>query len=377
MFVLARHLPYDFHRTDWLGKSSKGDGAEVVKAVVSSSANEHTHKLGPNDLAAFRVVAKTLRDDHGHAEVVALLTRRLTHTQADPHAHFPVFAVSILTLDCALDRDSRVDGVQCTPEDHHETVAQVLNILPTVSCHRPSQQPEVIAAQLFGGGIPDPLEQFRGTDEVGKEQGDCALGHRGFFPRSLRVAAGRRSSRRRERRVLREDPPLELAQAIPGLDSEVLNQSPACILIDPQSVGLSLAAVQGQHQLRPQTFPIGVLGDQRLELADHPGVPAEPELRFDQLLDRAHAYLLEARDFGLGKCLVGEVDQRCVVPQRERPFEDLHGRLGAARGQLALTFGAQALEPERIELLGTDPQLVAALVRHDQAVARTGRERAA
>ena len=70
-----------------------------------------------------------------------------------------------------------------------------------------------------------------------------------------------------------------------------------------------------------------MLGDERLQLADELGVPAELELGVDPLLDRGEAQLLEAGDLALGEGVVGEVGQRLAAPERERLGERAGGRL--------------------------------------------------
>jgi hypothetical protein len=55
--------------------------------------------------------------------------------------------------------------------------------------------------------------------------------------------------------------PLELAQTLSRLDPQFVDQCPAGVLVGLQRVRLAVAAVEGQHQLRPQTLSVGVLGD--------------------------------------------------------------------------------------------------------------------
>ena len=87
----------------------------------------------------------------------------------------------------------------------------------------------------------------------------------------LRRQLGRFLSRRRQRRVLRQNRPFQSTQPLAGLDPQLLDQCPAPVLVGLQRVGLPVAAVEGEHQLRPKALAIRVLGDQRLELSDHVG----------------------------------------------------------------------------------------------------------
>ena len=143
--------------------------------------------------------------------------------------------------------------------------------------------------------------------------------------------AGGRSAARCECRVLREDRLLELAQPLARLDAELLDQRPARVLVGLQRVGLAVRAVEGQHQLRPQALPVGVLGDQRLQLPDHLGVAAERQLGLDQLLERRDAQVVEPGDLALRERLVGEIRQRRAAPQRQRLLERRQRRARAGR----------------------------------------------
>ncbi len=62
----------------------------------------------------------------------------------------------------------------------------------------------------------------------------------------------------------------------------------------------------------------GVLGGQRVELADHLGVATGLEIRVDRHLGGAQSQLLEAADLGGRERLLGQVRQRLAAPQRER-----------------------------------------------------------
>ena len=171
--------------------------------------------------------------------------------------------------------------------------------------------------------------------------------------------------RSRQRRVLREYRPFELAQPLARLDPQLLDQRPAGVLVGLQRIGLAVRAVEGQHQLRPQTLPIGVLCDQRLQLPHHLGMTTKRQLRLDQLLERRDAQIIEPGDLALRERLVGELRQRRAAPQRQRLHERRNGALRAAAGQLAAPLGNEPLEAVRVEALGIKLQLVAVLAGHD------------
>ena len=177
---------------------------------------------------------------------------------------------------------------------------------------------------------------------------------------------GRFLRRHSQRRVLRQNRPFQLTQPLARLDPQLLDQCPAPVLVGLQRVGLPVAAVQGEHQLCPKALAVGVLGDQRLELADHVGVPAERELGLDQLLERHHAQIFEPGDLGLRESLVREVGQRRAPPERERPLERRNGALRATGCQLAAPLGDQPLEPVRVQGLRVKLQLVATLTRDEK-----------
>ena len=94
-----------------------------------------------------------------------------------------------------------------------------------------------------------------------------------------------------------------------------------------------------------------VLRDERVELADHLGVPAGGEVGVDRQLGRAQPQLLEPADLGRRERLVGQVRERLAAPQRQR----------LARPRLA----EQPLGAHRVDLAVRELQLVAATAGHD------------
>ena len=147
---------------------------------------------------------------------------------------------------------------------------------------------------------------------------------------SAAVAAARRAGRG-ERRVLGEDRPLQLAQPLARLDAELVDERAARVLVGLQRVGLAVAAVEREHVLRPQPLAVRVLGDQRVELADHLGVAAEREPRLDELLGDRDPQLLQPRALAVGERRVREVRERRPAPLGERALERRRGRLAGGR----------------------------------------------
>jgi hypothetical protein len=166
-------------------------------------------------------------------------------------------------------------------------------------------------------------------------------------------------------RVLREDRALQLAEAVARLDSQLLDQPAPRVLVRLQGVRLTVAAVEGEHQLRAQVLAVGMLRDQRLQLSDDLGVLTELELGVDQLLERGEPQLVQACDLGLGERLVGEVVERPTAPQRQSLLEHRRGGRGASRCQLGPALGEEPLEPVGVERLRIEPQLVPPLARDE------------
>ena len=88
-----------------------------------------------------------------------------------------------------------------------------------------------------------------------------------------------------------EDLLLELAQARPGIEAELVGEQGPDALVGRQRVGLAAGPVQRGDQQLPQAFPIRVGRDGRLQLADH--VVAEPQASRQLGLDELHPRLLE------------------------------------------------------------------------------------
>ena len=60
-------------------------------------------------------------------------------------------------------------------------------------------------------------------------------------------------------RILCQDRPLQLAQALTRLDPELLDERPPRLLVGLQGIGLPVGAVQREHQLRSRQFTVGML----------------------------------------------------------------------------------------------------------------------
>jgi hypothetical protein len=120
---------------------------------------------------------------------------------------------------------------------------------------------------------------------------------------------------------VREDHPLELPQLRPRLDPQFVDQelpSPAHRL---EGVRLAARPVQGDHQLPAQPLAQGVLGHERLQLADQVLAAPAGQPRGEPLLDRLHVKLLQARDLALRELVEAVVGERVASPLGERRLQ--------------------------------------------------------
>ena len=180
----------------------------------------------------------------------------------------------------------------------------------------------------------------------------------------------RRGSRRRtehvQRRVLGEDGRLESAQLGPGLDAQLVDQQPAGPLVGLQGVALTARAVQGHHELTPQTLTERLIAQERLDLAHQFGGSAVGQIRVHPVLHQRQTQLLQAAGLRHAPLDVAELPERLTPPQAQRLARRVDdGRIvppleliGAPPGQL--------LEPCGVELRGIEPQFVASTNRGDQ-----------
>ena len=93
-----------------------------------------------------------------------------------------------------------------------------------------------------------------------------------------------------------EDRALERLERRRRLDPEALDERLPRRAVGLERLGLPARAVEREHQLAAEPLAQRVLGDERLELGDERGVPAEREVCVDPLLERREAQLLEPLD---------------------------------------------------------------------------------
>ena len=161
-----------------------------------------------------------------------------------------------------------------------------------------------------------------------------------------------------ERRVLVEDPSLELLQLRRGIEAQFLRQVRSRLLVRAKSFRLTTRAVQREHVLPTEALVDGKLLAQHLELCDQLGVSSERELSLDPQLDGAEAQLLESPRFELERERAGHVCVRVAAPQRERRTESLGGLGGSGLHQPACLVD-RPLELDRVDVFRLGDESIA------------------
>jgi hypothetical protein len=158
---------------------------------------------------------------------------------------------------------------------------------------------------------------------------------------------------------------LELPEHRAGLDPELVDERPSCLVVCGERISLPTGAVERQHQLRTQVLTERVLGDQLLELGDEIVLAPECEVSLDARLERDESQLLEPVDRRLGERLVREVLQRGAAPEPKSLAKDC--------GCLALPLCDEgsppalqtAFERAQVECAVSEQHCVAAPTGHD------------
>jgi hypothetical protein len=213
-----------------------------------------------------------------------------------------------------------------------------------------------------GGG--DHLAAARGPSDRGWRFGRAG----GVRRLAAHPVAARRGASSVERGILREDCALELTQLLARLDPQLPDKRRARVPVRRQRLCLAPGAVERDHELGAQPLAQRMAVHERLERADLLCVPAQGQLRLDELLGGGEPKPLQAADLSLSEGVIGEVGQRGTAPQRERFPEQLGGALRRAVRERAGALGEQALEARPVELVGADPDQVAAPLGDDQAL---------
>jgi hypothetical protein len=175
-----------------------------------------------------------------------------------------------------------------------------------------------------------------------------------------------------QRRVVAQDPRVQVVEVGPGRDSELVGQRRSAGVERIEGFRLTTVAVQGQHQVGPASLPQRRTRDHDLQLAAQPSVSACVELEIDEVLARGLAQLVEPARLGLGEGPVGELAERRTPPQADRRAQ---GGSGGVR--LPGSCGRPALRHEVVRAVRVHPTVsglepVTAGDRHDAHPVRRG-----
>ena len=155
------------------------------------------------------------------------------------------------------------------------------------------------------------------------------------------TGGGRKRCLLRQNRALK---PLKLGRR---LDPDLVDESPSCLAVGGECVGLPSCAIEREQFLQaPQTFAQWLLRHKRLELRNDRRVASELEVELDPGLERRQAQLLEPADGCLDEGLVLEIRKRGPAPERKRLAQQ---RRRFVSPSFALCCCGQPLEPRQIE----------------------------
>ncbi len=129
----------------------------------------------------------TARDDHGFAMDIAVFFNYFPGVQADAHLHHLSGLAAIALRHVELDLTRTHHSATRRRERRHQTVAHLLDDNATMrldafECQPLDGTPD--GARLF---IAELLVELRGSDQIGEQHGDGALGY--IAPLSLIVGS--------------------------------------------------------------------------------------------------------------------------------------------------------------------------------------------
>ena len=159
--------------------------------------------------------------------------------------------------------------------------------------------------------------------------------------------------------VVRQDHSLEPSQLRPRLDAELVDEHLTPDAHRLERLRLSAGSVQRDHQLSAQPLAQGMLGDQRLQLADQVLGTSAGELRGHPLLDRLEVELLEPGDLELCELIEAVVGEHVPAPEPQRHLEVGGGELGGVIPERHPRPAQKLLEAPGIDGHGIDVQGVA------------------
>ena len=107
-----------------------------------------------------------------------------------------------------------------------------------------------------------------------------------------------------------------------------------------------------------------MLANEHLDLTDQLSEATEREIGVEPLLERHQSELIESESLRLSERLVGEIGERRPAPEVESFAQALCRELGLCASRLL----DESLEAKEVELVRTDADHIAGLLRDDRVV---------
>ena len=158
---------------------------------------------------------------------------------------------------------------------------------------------------------------------------------------------------------------MQLLQLAAGLETQLVTQERASLLVHGEPFRLASRPVERHHQLRAEMLPKRMLGSESFELGNECQLTAEREVRVDSLLDRPKPKLLEALHFEAAERLELQVGERTTLPELLRRSQQSCGRRRTPRTECLTPLRGQLLEALEIELTRLEAQQVTRCPRRE------------
>ena len=248
--------------------------------------------------------------------------------------------VRAANVDRAREQPHRVLHARCTREvDEPDAVLELmlecaggLDREPALAhARRPGERYEALLVQNAG----ELAQLVCATDERRRWRGE--------------VAAAPALDGNGDRRIVREDRLLDAPQLWPRFEPELLGEHPPRLLKGLESIRLATAAIERQHQLRPQPFPERVVRERRAQRRHELPMLSQRERRLELLLERVDAQRLEPLCLGAEPGRDGQALKRRPAPEGQRRGGRLRRAGGVAAAQRCARIRQQLLEPNRID----------------------------
>ena len=165
---------------------------------------------------------------------------------------------------------------------------------------------------------------------------------------------------------------LERSELLARLETELLGEIGSRPPVGGECVGLSLGAVEGQHELAPEALAQRFLFDEALELRDTRDMAAQRELGLDALLHANKAELVEPSRFEREDAAVVDVGERRATPQGEPGGETIRSESGGAASKCFATLGEKSFEAGYVEPVCLDLEDVPRGARDEPVRAERG-----